>query len=379
MTIRNADSVIVGEQARPARQGRLLVNDSSRGVAGASWEVAPSRVQDTARRVPARREHTAWRVLGVALGRNLSGERISSSPYWPAGAVLGYDGDAFRWENRGVYISNRRRDLRKSMILLLTLCLSATALAQSEETPPPPAPKPDVKTVEPKRDPKAIEILKRANVATPKVKSLMYTATYVVEGANPPRLRMPDGIRMTGSFTVAAGEDGAPPKFRCEAKYTSDDSKKAQEVLFGGDGELFFFIDPTTKTVYEDLDPVVLGPRAAIAVRGLRLREFLFPAPFDDEISAMTVELGSDRTIGDAACYEIRVDYRREGQVAYWYFGKKDHLPRGVRRFASRPRGRSARSADLRRPDPAHPRRLHARPGLRERPEIGRASCRERV
>jgi len=225
---------------------------------------------------------------------------------------------------------------------LLTLIASTCALAQSQEKPPPTTPsaqKPDAKPDEVSRDPKAIEILKRANAATPKVKSLTYTAKFSVEGLNLPRLRLPAGIRMTGSFTAAMGEDGGAPKFRCDVKYTLADSKETQEISFGGDGDLFFFIDSKTKTVYEDIDPVVLGPRAAIGNRGMRMREFLFPTPFDDEIKGKKVELGSERTIGDVPCHEIHVRYAQGNQEAYWYFGKKDYLPRGVRRVFTNPAG----------------------------------------
>jgi len=232
--------------------------------------------------------------------------------------------------------------VKKQTILFLALCVSTSALAQSREELPPPTlsvDKPDAEPVEAVRDAKAVEILKRANVATPKVKSFTYTAKFSVEGFNPPRLRMPDGIRMTGSFTAAMGENGTPPKFRCEVKYTSDDTKEAQEISFGGDGDLFFFIDAKTKTVYEDIDPVVLGPRAAIGVRGLRMREYLAPTPFDDEIGGVTVELGSEHTIGDVPCHEIHVQYAQGNREAYWYFGKKDYLPRGVRRVFTNGQG----------------------------------------
>lgn len=232
--------------------------------------------------------------------------------------------------------------MKKRTTLLLALCVSTGAPAQSQEEPPPVTPsvdKPDVKPVEAIRDPKAIEILKRANVATPKVKSFTYTAKFSVEGFNPLRLRLPHGIRMTGSFTAAANEDQGTPKLRYDVKYTSADAKEAQEFSFGENGDLFFFIDPKTKTVYEDIDSIILGPRAKIGALGLRMREYLHPNPFNDEIGGRKVELGDDRIIGDVPCYEVHVQYAQASQEAYWYFGKKDYLPRGVRRVFTNGQG----------------------------------------
>ena len=233
--------------------------------------------------------------------------------------------------------------MNKQAILFLALCVSTSAPAQSQDQPPPatpPAEKPDEKPDEVSRDPKAVEILKRANDATEKVKILMYTAEFSGEGFRLDRIGISAGARVSGSFTAAVIEGRNASKFRIDVNYTPADSKETQEFSFGGDGDTFFFIDPKSKTVYEDIDPVIFGDRGNIGRRTLGMREYLLPTPFNDEINGKKVELKGERTVGDVPCHEIHVQYAQQpNQSAHWYFGKKDHLPRGVRRVFTNDQG----------------------------------------
>lgn len=221
--------------------------------------------------------------------------------------------------------------MKDIVLTMVGFCVATSAFAQSPHHPPSttaPAEPPDDAV----RDPKAIEILERASEAIAEVKVVTYTAEFTGEGFYLKRIGIPEGSRISGSFTAAPIEDSADHKLRFDVNHTPKGADKPDEFSFGTDGDVYFFIDPKTKTVYEDVDPIVCGPRAEIGLRTLAMREYLAPEPFNDEINAQHVELGEERTIAGETCREVRIQYARSNQRAHWYFGKEDHLPRGVRR-----------------------------------------------
>jgi len=223
----------------------------------------------------------------------------------------------------------------KRLICLLTLTLfAAAAFAQDEGQTDPPKPevKPEVKKETKKedaakRDPKAIEILKKVDETTKKVQAVRYHADLTVKGAMLQR----GGASMAGTVTFTGIAGRSPEKYLIKAKMTG--SADAKELIVGGNGDMFFFVDPESKIVYEDLDPSVMGRRGA-QVLALAMIEFTHATPFSDEINGQVVELKGEEKIGDVDCHKIRIEYSQvTGQVATWWFSKKDHLPRAVERI----------------------------------------------
>ncbi len=102
----------------------------------------------------------------------------------------------------------------KRLICLLTLtCFATAAFAQDEgETPPTPpetkpAPPDTKKEDEAKRDPKAIEILKKVDETTKKVQAVRYHAERTVTGASSGR-----GASMEGTVTFTGIAGRSPDK-----------------------------------------------------------------------------------------------------------------------------------------------------------------------
>ena len=223
----------------------------------------------------------------------------------------------------------------KRLICLLTLTLFATAaFAQDEGQTDPPKPevkKETKKEDEAKRDPKALEILKKVDATTKKIQAVRYHAERTVTGAGPGR-----GATIAGTVTFTGIAGRTPEKFLIKAKMTG--SVDATEFIVGGNGDMFFFVDPESKIVYEDLDPGVMGQRGNRILR-LAMIEFTHATPFSDEINGKVVELKGDEKIGGEDCHKIHVVYSQAGQVATWWFSKKDHLPRAVERFFTNPDG----------------------------------------
>lgn len=175
------------------------------------------------------------------------------------------------------------------------------------------------------------EILKKVDATSKAVMAVSYSGSYKAEGALASRIPTLEGKVMV----LGPVEGGVPKKFRIEAKVTAPDSSETKSLVVGSDGENFYLIDRTAKTVYEDIDPAVIG-RTGQRVMGLVMQEFLHPTPFSDEINAKS-EMKGTAKVGDEECWKIFVDYGTAagGQTAMWYFCKKDNLPRQVDRTRS--------------------------------------------
>jgi outer membrane lipoprotein-sorting protein len=218
--------------------------------------------------------------------------------------------------------------MKRSICLLTLTFFVSPAFSQQEgqtEPAPPEAQKEDI----PKRDPKAVEILKQVDETTKKVKAVRYFGEISVTGTATRR-----GANMEGTVIFSGIDDRTPEKFLIKAKMTG--SAGAKDFIIGGNGDSFFFVDPERKTVYEDLDLGVIGPRGNRAM-GLAMIEFTYPTPFSDEINGKSVELKGEEKIGDEDCHRIHIVYNQAGQAATWWFSKKDHLPRAVERVFATP------------------------------------------
>lgn len=181
-------------------------------------------------------------------------------------------------------------------------------------------------------DPK--EILKKADEATKKVKSVRYVGEFLGTGSNERAPQMSGTVILSGE--TAQGLD----KFRFEIRIKDPVSNLTQDIVAVSNGDKYWLIDHNKKTVEEDIDPIVLGQFGQRATL-IGMREFVHPQPFNDEITGQKAELRGIEKIGHEECYKIWVKYSQEngGQEATWWFGKKDFLPRGVERYTLPPAG----------------------------------------
>lgn len=240
----------------------------------------------------------------------------------------------------------------RRFMCILALFMTVTAFAQTPTTPPAtPSADPPALTPVPEKTPEAVEILKKADEATKKLKGARYKATVTPTG-----FRAARGVRTEGEVLIAGELVGMAPKtYRATGKFTTPDSKQPAEVTIGSDGENYYQIDHHTKTVYVDIDPAVLGTDGQM-VFPLMMVEFIHDSPFSDELNGTKVQLAGTETIGTEDCHQIHIVYGGDrGQEAMWYFSKKDFLPRGVDRI-SRNQAKETGATEMRiselQPDP---------------------------
>jgi hypothetical protein len=173
-----------------------------------------------------------------------------------------------------------------------------------------------------------VEILKKADAACKALDFVQYTATVQGSGAAESFVG-----KSSGTVVLKGRTNSGAAQYRYEAKLERAGSSDINDITVGSDGKTYFLIDAKAKKVYEDIDPAVVGT-AGRAVRGLTMGEYLHPKPYSDEINGKKQELKGTTKVGDEDCYEVHVQYGREGLEATWFFSKKDFLPRRVdRRF----------------------------------------------
>lgn len=173
----------------------------------------------------------------------------------------------------------------------------------------------------------AAEILKRADAATKKLKSIRYKCEHKASGALENRLPPVSGT------VVMAGDknDLGLAKFRIEARTQLPGAKAPVVVTALSDGREFLFVDVDTRTLHAGATVEVLGPRGNSALFGV-MRELFLPEPFKDELGARKLEFKGLDKIGNEECYKIHVSYKDEGSESNWWFSRNDFLPRRVER-----------------------------------------------
>lgn len=220
----------------------------------------------------------------------------------------------------------------KPIAMFVVLCwLLPVALAQT--TAPAEKDKAGDKGKAPAVQPEALDQLKAADAAVKKLKLIRYDAAVVRKGAAESR-------GPSGEGTVVAERTGKDKeqKFRIEFRGKRPGSDEKVELTVGCDGRTYFLVNPKTKTVHVDEDPVVLG-REGRAAQSLALRELTLDKPFDDELASPQIELRGTTKVGDVECVEIYVKYAGDFGEALWAIGKKDSLPRRMTRYFKSPDG----------------------------------------
>lgn len=220
------------------------------------------------------------------------------------------------------------------LCLSLTVGLVAATLAQTADKKPDKNKKADSSAD--LTDP--LEIMKKADAATKKVKSVKYKASSSGSGAV--AVRVP---KLHGTVIMAGKDSTGFAKYRVEFKGERPDGGKIEGVI-GSDADEFFLLDPASKTAYVDIDPSVMGGVGRTARDFLMFREFSHPDPFGDEVKGDKRELKGVKNIGKEACYHVHVVYSGGQGEAEWYISKKDFLPRRVDRLQ---RGQGAFSVTI--------------------------------
>jgi len=180
------------------------------------------------------------------------------------------------------------------------------------------------------------EILKKADEAVKKIKLVEYRADY--QGTAWVQQFVP---AVTGTVVLGKQSKWEIPQFRCEIKLQKYGSEEVQELTAGCDGDVYFLIDPKTKTAHEDMDEAVLGTQSRDIQRAL-MREFSIPKPFGailepEEGDPPAIELKGTAKVGDQECYEVVI--KPTGPQApelHWFISKKDLLPRKIVRIYDR-------------------------------------------
>ena len=205
------------------------------------------------------------------------------------------------------------------LMLLLVVC-SIPALAEEAETPS-------------ARSAEAVEILKKADTAIKAVKGIRFESTVEPTGAAK-RFVAP----ASGHGHMVGFNGRTPDKFYGKVTSVRLGTDEKVKVEGGGDGDTYFLIDHINRKGYEDMDPGVMGASGR-TLQGIGMIEFVHDRPFDDELSADTVELLEDETVGQEPCHRVRVVYANNQGESIWSFSKNDHLPRKRIRVRRGPQG----------------------------------------
>ena len=196
---------------------------------------------------------------------------------------------------------------RRTACVLLGLCLAVPAQAEEETNG--------------RKSPKAVEILKKAIAAAKEVHSVRYTiktTAFGVASSFAPQLE--------GEAVLVGWNGTEPEKFFTRVK-TKSRSGEPVDVTAGGDSDMYFLIDHTSKKAYEDFDPDVMGSNAS-PVWIATMWEFVHDAPFDEQMEGETIGFEGEESVDGEDCYKIRLEDYGGRVESTWYFSKKDYLPR---------------------------------------------------
>lgn len=173
--------------------------------------------------------------------------------------------------------------------------------------------------------PDAVKILEKSEAALKKVTVARYQASF--KGTKWVEALVP---AVEGTATIGKRSKWDVDPFFVEVKLTSKDADAPIDCTAGSNGDTFFLIDAENKTVYEDMDPMVLGSRSRDIQRVL-MREFADPKPFENTEKATTVQLKGTQRVGGEECYVLYVEGEQPPTLLY-YIAIKDYLPRKVTR-----------------------------------------------
>lgn len=171
----------------------------------------------------------------------------------------------------------------------------------------------------------AMKILEKSEAALKQVKIVRYQASF--KGTKWIEAEVP---AVEGTATIGKRSKWDVDPFFVEVKLTPQGADAPIDCTAGSDGDTFFLIDAKTKTVYEDMDPLVLGSGSRDIQRVL-MREFADPKPFENAEKASTVQLKDSQRVGGEECYVVYIEGEHPPTILY-YIATKDYLPRKITR-----------------------------------------------
>ncbi len=171
----------------------------------------------------------------------------------------------------------------------------------------------------------AMKILEKSEAALKKVRIARYQASYKGTKWIEAMVPVVEGMAIIGKRSKW---DVDP--FFVEVKMTLQDADAPINCTAGCNGDTFFLTDAENKTIYEDMDPLVLGSRSRDIQRVL-MREFAAPKPFENAEKASTVQLQGTQGVSGEECYVVFVEGEEPPAILY-YIATKDYLPRKITR-----------------------------------------------
>lgn len=182
----------------------------------------------------------------------------------------------------------------------------------------------------PEKGQDVVDIVRKVDEATLKVKSVTYDFRITPLEGNPNQFGMISGQAKLIHITDL---DDSP--FHIVIDHPATDGLPGSNpiLVVSFDGETAYQIDHESRThrwakMAEEGEDL-LDRRALLA----RMIEFIHPTPFSDELSADSLKLEGSGTIGDVDCHIVHVVYENGIAEARWWFGKKDFLPHRVERI----------------------------------------------
>lgn len=199
-------------------------------------------------------------------------------------------------------------------VIGLTLCMMMGTVAAAQDSKP---------TTGQGVSPEAVEILKQSEAALKRIKIVRYQADYT--GTAWIKQYVPT---VTGTATVGKRSKYDIDPFFVEVKMTTEGAEEPIECSAGCNGDTYFLIDAKTKTVYEDMDPAVLGSQGRNIPRVV-MSEFASPKPYENAEKAGTVQLRGTERINDKPCHVVFIEGEQPPTLTY-YIDAMDHLPRKI-------------------------------------------------
>lgn len=176
----------------------------------------------------------------------------------------------------------------------------------------------------------AVAVLDKAREAMKSLKAVRYRAEYRPTGW------LTAWVPEISATVLLAGQSSWKiDRFHFDGTVQPPKADKAQKVVAGCDGDTYFLVHDESKTVYEDIDPAVLGASGRSIPRAV-LSAFTSGDPLSDERDAKQIELGETTTVSGELCDQVIVTLRDDRQTI-WYIARKDHLPRRVDRVFTNP------------------------------------------
>ena len=178
----------------------------------------------------------------------------------------------------------------------------------------------------------AKQVLKQATDALRTVQAVQYEAQTDADGML--QYRMP---QLAGTVTLAAGPSDANHKTRMDIQVRMPQQPEAITVQMSCDGKTVFLAESGQKVYLKQELPA--GQSVLNRASHMLLREFVDARPLERELKAVSTEYLGIEKVGDVECDVVHATLDADGGEVQWYFGRTDHLPRRVQRFAQTPMG----------------------------------------